>query len=53
MHELWGRCPKCQEWFQVEDPKLESYFLCPTCLIAAYRTQWRAATERRKANGVA
>jgi hypothetical protein len=52
MQELWGRCPKCQEWFHVEDPSLDAHFLCPTCLIAAYRTQWRTARPSRTDDAV-
>ncbi len=43
MKELWGRCPKCNDWFVIDDPVLETLYLCPRDLLPATLTQWRSA----------
>jgi hypothetical protein len=45
MQELWGRCPKCGEWFVIDDPDLDALYLCPTHLLPAAVTRWRYAQD--------
>ena len=39
--EVWGHCPRCDDWFVVEDPRLETLLLCPTDLARADATEVR------------
>ena len=32
---LWGHCPQCEEWFVIEDPVLDTLYLCPQDLTRA------------------
>ena len=40
-HEVWAHCPRCDDWFVVEDPTLETLLLCPVDLQRADETQIR------------
>lgn len=45
MEQLWGRCPRCDVWFVIEDPALDSYYLCPTDLVRAASTETRLSDD--------
>lgn len=35
MDELWGHCPRCDQWFLIDDPSLDALYLCPDDLARA------------------
>ena len=35
--QVFGHCPECGLWFDVEDPAIEALYLCPTHLVEADR----------------
>lgn len=39
--EVWAHCPRCDTWFIVEAPGLETLLLCPVDLHRADETQVR------------
>ena len=49
--DLWGRCPTCKDWFLIEDPELDSHYLCPQCLSVAYRWERRDTPPRQRRGG--
>lgn len=38
MNRMWGRCDHRHPWFPIEDPSLETSYLCPVCLEPATLT---------------
>lgn len=39
--QIWAHCPRCDAWFVVEDPRLETLLLCPVDLHRADMTEVR------------
>lgn len=40
-----GHCPRCSQWFLVQDPAMDTHFLCPVCLIRADDVRWQTVGE--------
>jgi hypothetical protein len=37
-----AHCPQCSQWFVVDNPALDTSFLCPACLRPADDTRWHS-----------
>lgn len=35
-----GHCPGCRQWFLVQDPAMDTHYLCPVCLLRADDVTW-------------
>lgn len=42
-----GQCPSCDHWFLVQDPALDTHYLCPVCLVPAAQVRWGAPAGPR------